>query len=268
MAMTTTLTKTVTDYSDLALACIRPRESQDLWDWCADHLIMPSGNRWDPRRAALMRHWYHVAGARLSGKAIARDPYAHRCEQLYLSVSAQLAKTTLGHAVLLASLCNYQRQCALFMGRKDDINNARERKLKPQVEKTACIEQLLPRSVSAREHALGSRSWSVGLSLLYFRVGSVADDLRADPMDTMVLDEFDTYPLDVEGYGDPVDQALARQRTFKRTKLLIGSSTPGAIAGHAWRRTCSGTHERLLIPCPHCGGHQDLDPRQICLANG
>ncbi len=262
------LTQSSQDYAALALSCLRPPPAQELWDWCSTNLVMPNGSRWDPRRAGLMRHFYRLVGARLSLKPIARDPYAHRCEQLYLVIAAQLAKTVLAHSVLLASIANHPRTCALYMARKDDVSNARDRKLRRQIEGTPALERLLPRGTEARERALGSRSWAIGSALVNFRIGSVADDLRADALELMTLDEFDTYPANVEGYGDPIDQALARQRTFPKSRLLIGPSTPGVVQGHAWRRLCSGSHERLLVDCPDCGAAQDLDPARVCLPDG
>lgn len=265
------LTSTTDDYAALALSCLRPPPAQDLWTWCEQNLMMPSANglvRWDPRRAGLMRHWFRIVNARLSLRPTARDPHAHRVEQVYLVIAAQLAKTAFTHAVLLSCMVNHPRTASLYMARKDDVANARDRKLRRQVEGTAALAALLPRGTEARERALASRSWAIGSSLTNFRVGSVADDLRADAVELMAMDEFDTYPADVEGYGDPIDQGIARQRTFPKSRLLIAPSTPGAVDGHAWKRLCSGSHERLLVDCPECGGAQDLDPARVCLPEG
>lgn len=263
-----TLTQTPSDYAALAMSCLRPPQAMGLWDWCGANLVMPDGRRWDPRRAGLMRYWYRRVEARLSLTPNPNDPFAHRAEQIYLIVAAQLAKTTLAHATILSTIENHPRIIALFRARKDDLTNDRERKLRRQLEHTASLERMLPRGTEARERALSPRAWTVGSSLVYYRCGSVADDWRADAIDLLIPDEFDTYPADVEGYGDPIDQGLARQRTFRKSRLLLGITTPGVISGHGWRRLCSGSHERLLIDCPDCGGAQDLDPRQICLTEG
>lgn len=262
------LSRTVDDYEALALQILRPPPSEDIWDWCGKNLMLFTGHRWVPEKSAIMRHWYRVVQARLSGKPDHRVPYAHRCEQLYLGLGAQLTKSTLLRATIYAMFIGHPRMSGLFLDRKADLTNIRERKMLREVEKTPALAKLLPAGTEARERALGSLSWAIGAGLLYWRSACVADDIRADPLELILGDEFDTFPDDVEGYGDPIDQMLDRQIGFPKTRLLIASSTPGIAEGHAWRRICTGSHERPLIDCPHCGATQYLDPANIALAGG
>jgi hypothetical protein len=262
------LTRTVDDYADLALQCLRPSQGDDLWEWCSRNLVLYTRERWNPRQARIMRHWYRVASARITLRPDPRDPYAHRCEQIWLDIGAQIAKSTLGFATVGGTAVNSPRIVGYYRNRLEDLKNDRDRKLKRIVELTPVLNALLPRGAAALKSALSSRSWALGNALIYFRSASIADDLRSDPIELAVLDEYDTYPEDVEGYGDPIDQILARQRTTAKTRLTIGITTPGLVAGHGWRRLCSGTHERPLVDCPDCGAAQDLDPARVCLADG
>lgn len=262
------LTKTIDDYADLALSCLRPAQGDDLWEWCRKHLVLHGGYRWNPHRARLMRHWYRLVNARLSLQPDPRDPHAHLCEQAWLNIAAQLAKSTLGFATLAGASVNNPRIIGYYRNRLEDLKNDRDRKLLRIVERTPPLERLLPTGAAARKAALSSKSWALGNALIYWRSASIADDLRSDAIELGVLDEFDTYPQDVEGYGDPIEQFLTRQRTLRKTRLALGITTPGVVPGHGWRRLCSGTHERPLVDCTHCGGAQDLDTQRVCLAGG
>lgn len=259
------LTRTADDYGDTFVECLLPTEGGDMWEWCGNNLATELGTRWDPRRARLMRHWYRVVGARLNRRPDPRDPHAHLAEQIYISVATQLAKSTLGRATLGFSWACAPRTSAFYRARKEDITNDRDNKFWTMVEKTEPLMRLLPTGAAALKSAMGAKHWTIGTSLHYWRSGSIADDLRSDAIELLVPDEFDTYPDDVDGYGDPIEMILGRARTFPRTRLLLGISTPGVVDGHCWKRVLTGTHERPVIDCPHCGALQGLTFRGITI---
>jgi hypothetical protein len=262
------LSRTPEDYQRLALAALAPPRSGDLWAWCQTHLRMRDGSRWQPRRARLLRRWHRVAQARLTLTPIPEDPWAHKCEQLYGVGGAQIAKSTWLHAVLLAALALYPRLMAFYMNRIQDLQETVKTKLRPQLELTRPLADLLPGSDEGRKSALAAGLWTVGVSSLLFKCGAVADDWRSVSPELMTLDEFDRYPADVEGMGDPIDSGIVRQITLPRTRLLLGSTSPTTLSGHGWRRLCAGSHERLLLVCPHCGCAWDLVDSRVALSDG
>ena len=83
--------------------------------------------------------------------------------------------------------------------------------------------------------------------------------LRSDPVQVVVLDEIDGYPLDVEGEGDP--QAIAARRTdaFTDYKIIRGS-TPAKPKGISpiEREFERSDKRRFHVPCPICGHKQAL----------
>jgi phage terminase large subunit GpA-like protein len=83
--------------------------------------------------------------------------------------------------------------------------------------------------------------------------------LRSMPSRYLFLDEIAGYPSDVDGEGDPVGLAEARQRTFARRKRLK-TSTP-TIAGRCpiERAYEASDKRRYFVPCPHCGEMQTLE---------
>jgi phage terminase large subunit GpA-like protein len=86
-----------------------------------------------------------------------------------------------------------------------------------------------------------------------------AAGLASMPCRYIHADEVDDYPLDVDGQGEPLQIATARQDTFARRKLLITSS-PKRPKGLSLieSRFDAGTECRYHVPCPHCGHYQEL----------
>lgn len=86
-----------------------------------------------------------------------------------------------------------------------------------------------------------------------------AAGLASMPCRYIHADEVDDYPLDVDGQGEPLQIATARQDTFARRKLLVTSS-PKRPKGLSLieARFDAGTRCRYEVPCPHCGHFQEL----------
>jgi hypothetical protein len=255
------------EYARQALAALAPADGGDLWAWCSRHLRLAHDVRWDPRRAQWSRRAFRIVQARLSRRPDPQAPHAEQCEQLWICGPAQIAKSTLLMAVAAGVLRSHPRRAAYYSARKADLDDVRRFRLQRLVEATAPLERLLPRGDEARAQALGPRTWALGTGLLWWLCGSIAADCRANALSLPLCDEIDTWPSDVDGYGDPLSLILDRQRTFPQSRLILGTSSPGAVNGHMWRRLCSGTHERLLVSCSACEAHDWLDPRRIVLAD-
>lgn len=94
--------------------------------------------------------------------------------------------------------------------------------------------------------------------LLIITGANSAVGLRSMPARYLLPDEIDGYPADVDGEGDPVGLAEARQRTFSRRKTLK-CSTPTIAGASAIERAYQSTDQRrYFVPCPHCGALQIL----------
>ena len=252
----------VGEYRDLALGLLAPQASLSAWDWCSRYLHLRTG-RWDAQRAGLMRHWYEISTARITGTPRPGDPWAHRTEELYLVMIAQLAKTTVMQSLVAWVLAQHAREVAWYDARGKNLKRFHRRGLVPMIEQTAPLERLLPVSLDAREQALGAEMISLGGSLLYLLNANLVEDARSLALPLIVLDEFDQLAEDLEGQGDPVDLIKVRQRTMPHDRLLIGGTTPGAVNGHGWRRLRTGSHERPLVLCPVCQGADYLNDLQV-----
>lgn len=94
--------------------------------------------------------------------------------------------------------------------------------------------------------------------VLLFAGANSAAGLRSVPIRYLILDEVDAYPLDLDGEGSPIDLAIARTRTFPNKKIFI-ISTPTISGISAIEREFLETDQNYYhVPCPHCGGMQQL----------
>lgn len=86
-----------------------------------------------------------------------------------------------------------------------------------------------------------------------------AADLRSMPARDLFTDEEDGYPPDVDGEGDPVQLAVARQSTFGRRKHLRTSTPTTRDFSRIETAYLEGDRCRFHVPCPHCGEFQALE---------
>ncbi len=86
-----------------------------------------------------------------------------------------------------------------------------------------------------------------------------ASSLRMMPIRNLALDEVDSYPLDLDGEGDPLALAIKRTTTFgRRRKIFILSSPTEKDNSRIEREYLQSDQRKYHVPCPHCGCMQHL----------
>lgn len=241
------------------------------WTWNEEHGRLSSRDSsmpgpWRGGVVPYLRHWHDLVTARKLGKRYMgdRDPWAHLTEQIWLVAGTQSAKT---RSFLYASLGylvdQHPSPKALILPRKKDFKRVLDNRIRPFFKDTPKLAEHFPKGKQEEKIAITYEAWTLDVCTIYYLCGEIADDLRSWPICDLLFDEFDLLPIDCETQGDPIELALDRQKTWPRTRLALGATTPTTIDGHGWRRLCSGSHERLLVECPSCKGHQELDPDQV-----
>lgn len=86
-----------------------------------------------------------------------------------------------------------------------------------------------------------------------------AAGLRSMPVRDLFLDEIDAYPKDVDGEGDPIALAEARQSTFSRRKRLKTSTPTQKDYSAVETEYLASDRCRYWVPCPHCDEFQVLE---------
>ncbi len=250
-----------------AIDLLTPNKAPSAFDWCSKQLHLRDG-KWEARRAGIMKHWYDIASARITGNPIPGDPYAHLTEEIYLITITQIAKTTFLLSLLAWLQAHYPYEMGLYMSREKDYRRIKERSLKPMIEKSPALFDLLPESLEGRERALASSSISLAASLLHLLNGNIVEDLRGLPLTIAMADEIEQLTKDIAGQGSVIDMILGRQRTKIFDRLFIGTSSPVALNGYAWTGLCKGSHERPMVICEQCGCCDFLDMNNITIKSG
>lgn len=91
-----------------------------------------------------------------------------------------------------------------------------------------------------------------------------SSSLRSMPIKNLMLDEIDSYPVDLDEEGNPLELAKARQRTFEGNKKTFILSTPTVEGTSMIAREFEATDKRYYhVPCPECGLMQHLKFGQL-----
>lgn len=85
-----------------------------------------------------------------------------------------------------------------------------------------------------------------------------AASLRSMPMQILLLDEIDSFEMDVDNEGDPVKLAVKRTTNFPRRKIAF-VSTPGTKETSRIEPLFEAGDQRFYhVPCPECGHFQRI----------
>jgi phage terminase large subunit GpA-like protein len=72
-------------------------------------------------------------------------------------------------------------------------------------------------------------------------------------------DEVDEYPLNQDGQGSSLDRIEARANSFGNRKKIYHACTPTTFGlSNIHRGYLAGDQRKYMVPCPHCGKHQEL----------
>lgn len=82
--------------------------------------------------------------------------------------------------------------------------------------------------------------------------------LRSSAIRFLACDEIDEYPYDLDGQGDPVKMATARQKTFYNRKSLFVSTPTIEQTSRIVAMYKQSDQRRYHVPCPDCGHMQIL----------
>ncbi len=208
------------------------------------------------------------SGANESGKyRTSRTPHArevmealsdsHWCKTVALMGASQMLKTQVGLNWFCASVHQSPANFLWILptGKLAKRTSAR-------VSKTiAAVPEVRERVAAPRSrdsvNTLDTKEY-IGGSLHIVTAGAAAN-LSEIPARRVLFDEVDRAEANVNGEGDPVALAKARQTTFERNRKSYFPSSP-TITGQSIIETLylQGTQQEALAECVHCGHAQPL----------
>lgn len=139
----------------------------------------------------------------------------------------------------------------------DMVRKFSKQRLEPLIDETPQIKEKVSLKKSKdSDNTLFSKSFPGGMLML--AGANSASSLRSMPMRNLFLDEIDAYPGDVDGEGDPVKLAQARQRTFAKRKTFKCSTPTEAETSRITKEFEDTDKRHFYVPCPSCDHYQTL----------
>jgi phage terminase large subunit GpA-like protein len=180
-------------------------------------------------------------------------------EENVLQCGTQLGKST---AVLLAMAQCIAEEPAPMMVVLATLETAKKfsrQRVSPLIRSNAFLADKLPTKSRDGGNTVLLKEFTGGT--LALSGANSAASLASMSAKNLLGDEFDDWPDDVDGQGEPVGLVIPRQDSFgSRARRMFVSSPkkPKGAAGIEQRRL-AGTDERYEVPCPHCGEFQELE---------
>jgi phage terminase large subunit GpA-like protein len=179
-------------------------------------------------------------------------------QEVVLMWGAQTSKSTVGNNFIGYTIDNNPGPMMMVQPTSNTAKRFSRQRLAPMIEESPALRAKV-RENRSRDEANTTLLKEYAGGFLAIAGANSAADLRSMPVRDLFTDEEDGYPFDVDGEGDPVDLARARQTTFSRRKHLR-TSTPTTKGMSRIEGAYDATDRcQYHVPCPHCGEHQPLE---------
>ncbi|MBK9362988.1 MAG: phage terminase large subunit family protein [Rubrivivax sp.] len=199
---------------------------------------------------------------------VARTPYAREpmdclsqtspVEEVVLMWGAQTSKTTIGSNWLGYLVDTNPGPVMIVQPTIDMAKRYSRQRLAPMIEESPALRRKVTENRS-RDDANTTLLKEFAGGFMAVAGANSAAGLRSMPVRDLFLDEIDGYPIDVDGEGDPIKLAEARQTTFARRKRLKTSTPTTRDFSRIEAAYMASDRCRYHVPCPHCQGLQPLE---------
>lgn len=197
-----------------------------------------------------------------------RTPYAQEpmdclsahsaVEEVVLMWGAQTSKTTVG-SNWIGYLADINPGPVMIVQPTIDMAKRYSRqRLVPMIEESPRL-RLKVKENRSRDEANTTLLKEFPGGFLAIAGANSAAGLRSMPVRDLFTDEEDGYPFDVDGEGDPVQLARARQSTFSRRKHLRTSTPTTRDFSRIEAAYLASDRCTFHVECPHCRGLQQLE---------
>lgn len=199
---------------------------------------------------------------------VARTPYAAQpmddlsqtsdVEEVVLMWGAQTSKTTIGSNWLGYLIDTNPGPVMIVQPTIDMAKRYSRQRLSPMIDESEALRRKV-RENRSRDDANTTLLKEFAGGFLAVAGANSAAGLRSMPVRDLFLDEIDGYPMDVDGEGDPIKLAEARQTTFARRKRMKTSTPTTRDFSRIEAAYLASDRNRFEVPCPHCAGMQHLE---------
>jgi len=249
MKNSTKISRRVVEFLRLIEAAVHPeRPEKKMWEWADENVIVPDivgspyPGRLDSGRLPMMRGF-------LERLELQRVRFFHLCKSartggsLFLGIVPVLHKIATWPGPIL--WLDPTRKTAARLSRQE---------IQPFIRACKATNSL---------RILTKKAWTT-LEMIFktctlgiMGAGSVAD-LGGRQAEQIIVNEKDKIPAKARAEAPPGLLVLVRSKLFRRTRKIIGNSTPTVESGETWGDFLSGSQLYGYLPCPECLGYQPL----------
>ncbi len=227
------------------------RKRTDVTTWAEQSIILSAKDSAEPGPYRATRTPY----AREPMDALSQHSAV---EEVVLMWGAQTGKTRIGSNWLGYLVDTNPGPVMIVQPTIDMAKRYSRQRLAPMIEESPALRRKV-RENRSRDDANTTLLKEFAGGFMAVAGANSAAGLRSMPVRDLFLDEIDGYPLDVDGEGDPIKLAEARQSTFSRRKRLLTSTPTTKDFSRIEARYLASDRCRYHVPCPHCAEHQPLE---------
>lgn len=234
---------------EAAMRGARPDPELKVDEWAEEFMVVPKDSA-KPGR-------YRIAHTPMARRILQVLSPRNPARRVVVKGASQMLKTQVALCWLMASAHRAPGNM-LILEPTDSLAKRLSARIQKTIRDVPALQTVFaaPRSRDSR-NTVFAKDFEGGTA--YIATAGAAANLAEIPARYWYVDEASRLSGSVDGEGDPIALAEARATTFEsNSKGLITSSPGEAGADKTDEQYDRGTQEVYLVPCPHCGHHQEL----------
>lgn len=228
---------------------LAPKPPLLIDEWADEYRILPEmsaheSGLWRTDRFPFLRRIMHMLSP------------SHPCQQVVVMKGAQLGFTENGLNYMFYTI-DYSPAPMLYVQKTlVDIDVFVKQRFEPSIAEMPDLSRRVGTQTKGRKTGDTAKIKVFPGGMIRFGGANSAASLRSMPIERLILDEEDSYEIDIQEEGSPSELAIRRTANFPRRKIYRLSTPTIKETSVIEPLFEKGTKERFYVPCPHCG-HMD-----------
>lgn len=248
------MTSDVDFISGIVAEAIKPAPRLSLSEWAGEHRIIPA------EQSSNAGKWNNDLFPFLSEIMDCLCPW-HPSETVTFCKSAQVGGTEIGINWLFAIVDMWPAPTMIVHQSLTEAKKWVRTKLSPSLRASTILKGKVSLQRSKDGDSTSDfKSFASGFWLI--TGANSSGGLSSQAARFLLKEEWDRWPIDVDGQGDPDSLADARQTSYHRSgkaKQFRQSTPTNELSSRVYPAFLEGDQRHFLVPCPHCDTKQKLE---------
>ena len=235
-------TEKINELIQAVVLSLQTPPEEDIATWLSNNLYLPSDTAepgiYNPGRAPYQKQVLLCASP------------SNPTRRITLCFGTQMGKTLIEEGIMAYYIAHSPRPQAFAFSNRGELDEFVKLKFDPLMNANPIIKSKFGTDSKISGNTLAEKVYTGGF--IRFVPANVEASMRSYSVSVLIMDEKDTYPLDVGKNGDPGTQLLSRTNAFHEQRKIIESSTPNNEESHILSDLEKSTYNLYHVPCPHC----------------